>query len=321
MTKKQMVTKDNDLVGASYSLGVAEQRLIFLAIIKAREQHKLIDAMGLLRIDSKSYQKQFNVSRQTAYEALKTAVTGLFNAELEYSQIDKETGKLAHHKRRWVEHIVYIDDAACVDLQFTSSIIPLITRLDERYTEYELKQVSELQSEYAIRLYELLIQYRTMGKTNIILLDDLRSKLGVETEQYKIMSDFKKRVLKHAINQINTFTDIDADFEQQKEGRVITGFTFTFKQKKAPEQLATATNKNRDNATPDLFHNMTDDQIGTFSKRLAALPELGSNAPVGMSKADFVAMIADDLKDADKQKKYHKHLAKLGFKVAKSKVK
>ena len=44
-----MVTKDNDLVGASYSLGVAEQRLIFLAIIKAREQHKLIDAMGLLR--------------------------------------------------------------------------------------------------------------------------------------------------------------------------------------------------------------------------------------------------------------------------------
>ena len=112
-----------------------------------------------------------------------------------------------------------------------------------------------------------------------------------------------------------------ADFEQQKEGRVITGFTFTFKQKKAPEQLATATNKNRDNATPDLFHNMTDDQIGTFSKRLAALPELGSNAPVGMSKADFVAMIADDLKDADKQAKYSKHLAKLGFKAAKSKVK
>lgn len=316
-----MVTKDNDLVGASYSLGVAEQRLIFLAIIKAREQHKLIDAMGLLRIESKSYQKQFSVSRQTAYEALKTAVTGLFNAELEYSQIDKETGKLAHHKRRWVEHIVYIDDAACVDLQFTSSIIPLITRLDERYTEYELKQVSELQSEYAIRLYELLIQYRTMGKTNIILLDDLRSKLGVETEQYKIMSDFKKRVLKHAINQINTFTDINADFEQQKEGRVITGFTFTFKQKKAPEQLATATNKNRDNATPDLFHNMTDDQIGTFSKRLAALPELGSNAPMGASVDDFARLIADDLKDPDKQTKYSKHLAKLGFKAAKSKDK
>jgi len=305
-----MITKDNDLVGASYSLGVAEQRLIFLAIIKAREQHKLIDAMGLLRIDSKSYQKQFSVSRQTAYEALKTAVTGLFNAELEYSQIDKETGKLAHHKRRWVEHIVYIDDAACVDLKFTSSIIPLITRLDERYTEYELKQVSELQSEYAIRLYELLIQYRTIGKTNIILLDDLRSKLGVEPSHYKIMSDFKRRVLEHAIKQINVHTDIDADYQQQKEGRVITGFTFTFKQKKAPEQFA----------IDDGYIKMTDSQVRTFSSKLAALPELGSNAPTGASTEQYATIIANELRDQTKQAKYHKHLAKLGFEVAKSKA-
>ena len=135
------------------------------------------------------------------------------------------------------------------------------------------------------------------------------------------MHNFKARVLKHAIKQINSFTDIQADYIQHKTGRTITGFTFTFKQKAAPEQLGTATNKNRDNSTPDLFHNMTDDQISTFSKKLAALPEVGSNAPVGMKTPDFVAMIADDLKDADKQKKYSKHLAKLGFKAAKGKVK
>ena len=37
---KQLVTKDNSLIGASYSLGLVEQRLIFLAIIEAREQYK-----------------------------------------------------------------------------------------------------------------------------------------------------------------------------------------------------------------------------------------------------------------------------------------
>lgn len=299
-----MVTKDNDLIGASYSLGVAEQRLIFLAIIKAREQHKLIDAMGLLRIDSKSYERQFNVSRQTAYEALKTAVTGLFYAELEYSKIDKETGKLAHHKRRWVEHIVYIDDAACVDIQFTNSIIPLITRLDERYTEYELKQVSELQSEYAIRLYELLIQYRAISKTNLILLEDLRSKLGVDPSHYRIMSDFKRRVLKHAINLINIHTDIDASFEQKKEGRVITGFIFTFKQKKPPKQIATNGNG---------YIKMTDSQIKLFSSKLASLSELGSNAPIGASTNDYAKIIANELRDASKQEKYHKYLSKVGY--------
>jgi len=170
-------------------------------------------------------------------------------------------------------------------------------------------------------LYELIIQWRDNGVTQRYKIDELRQKLGVEPEQYKKMSNFKMRVLDLAIDQINEHTDITVKTEQHKTGRKITAMSFTFKQKKAPEQLATATNKNRDNATPDLFHNMTDDQISTFSKKLAALPELGSNAPMGASAEQFAAMIADDLKDADKQKKYSKHLAKLGFKAAKGKVK
>ena len=58
--QKQLVTKDNSLIGASYSLGVVEQRLIFLAIIEAREQKTLIEAGGLLRIYAQSYAKQFD---------------------------------------------------------------------------------------------------------------------------------------------------------------------------------------------------------------------------------------------------------------------
>lgn len=279
----------------------------------------MIDARGVLQIHASSYQEQFKVEKHTSYDALKSAVTGLFESSFEYSDIHEQTGKIAHHVVRWVQKISYIDTAGMIELQFTDAVIPLITRLSEQYTEFDLKQVSELQSEYAIRLYELMMQWKTVGKTNKIALDDLRSKLGVEPEQYKEMHNFKARVLNLAISQINDFTDVTATYEQHKTGKAITGFTFTFKQKKAPEQLAT--DKNRDNATPDLFHNMTDDQISTFSKKLAALPELGSNAPMGASAEQFAAMIADDLKGPDKQTKYSKHLAKLGFKAAKSKVK
>jgi len=321
MTDKSLITKDNKLISASYSLGVPEQRIIFLAIVAARAQDKLIDAKGVLQIHASSYQEQFKVEKHTSYDALKSAAKGLFDAQFEYDDIHEKTGDLVHRIVRWVQSVAYIDKTGMIELQFTDAVIPLITRLSEQYTEYDLKQVSELQSEYSIRLYELMMQWKSVGKTNKIATDDLRKKLGVEPNQYQRMSNFKARVIDHAIKQINSYTDIHADYDQHKQGKVITGFTFTFKQKKAPAQLATATNKNRDNATPDLFHNMTDDQIGTFSKRLAALPELGSNAPVGMSKADFVAMIADDLKDADKQAKYSKHLAKLGFQAAKSKVK
>ena len=319
MSDCKLVTKHNKLISASYSLGIPEQRIIFLAIVAARAQDKLIDARGVLQIHASSYQEQFKVEKHTSYDALKSAAKGLFDAHFEYDDIHEKTGKNAHYVVNWVQQIAYIDTAGMIELQFTDAVIPLITRLSEQYTEYDLKQVSELQSEYAIRLYEIMMQWKTVGKTNKIATEDLRKKLGVDPKNYQRMSNFKARVLEHAINQINTFTDITADYEQHKTGKAITGFTFTFKQKKAPEQVAT--DKNRDDATPDLFHNMTDDQISTFSKKLAALPELGSNAPMGASAEQFAAIIADDLKDPDKQTKYSKHLAKLGFKAAKSKDK
>ena len=310
MTSKKLITKDNKLISASYSLGIPEQRIIFLAIIAAREQEKIIDARGVLQIHASSYQEQFKVEKHSAYKALKSAAKGLFDAHFEYDDVHEKTGDLVHRIVRWVQSVAYIDKTGMIELQFTDAVIPLITRLSEQYTEYDLKQVSELQSEYSIRLYELMAQWKTVGKTNKITLDDLRKKLGVGTEQYKAMHNFKARVLDLAIKQINSFTDIQADYIQHKTGRAVTGFTFTFKQKKAPEPIA----------KDDAYIKMTDSQIKTFSNKLAALPELGSNAPTGASTEQFAAIIADDLKDADRQKKYHKHLSKVGYKPSKSKA-
>src|SRR5699024_8564128 len=109
MSKKQLVTKDNDLIGASYSLGLAEQRLIFLAIIEAREQSVFINVGKSLRIYAKSYEKQFSVEKHTSYEAMKRAVNGLYEAGFSYVKIDEASGKPITYKSRWVEKIGYAD--------------------------------------------------------------------------------------------------------------------------------------------------------------------------------------------------------------------
>ena len=64
---------------------------------------------------------------------------------------------------------------------------------------------------------------------------------------------------------------------------------------------------------------MTDSQISTFSAKLA-LPELGSNAPIGKSTAEFAAIIASDLADENKQMRYMPYLAKLGYQPKKHKA-
>lgn len=311
---KQLVTKDNSLIGASYSLGVVAQRLIFLAIIEAREQKTLIEAGGLLRVYAQSYAKQFDVEKHTAYEAMKRAVDGLYEAGFSYSKMDEKSKKIGHYKSRWVDKIGYIDDLGCVELVFASDVIPLITRLEERYTEYELKQVAGLQSEYAIRLYELIIQWRSVGKTNAISLIELRSKLGLVNE-YPRIEAFKRRVLDLAVSQINEHTDILAEYEQHKQGRTITGFTFKFKQK-AKAKIEKAQNKERDPNTIDMFIPLTDNQRFAFAKKISRLPE-ASHLAKGQSNQSYEAFaeqIAQELLDNNKQKIYLPFLDKTGFK-------
>jgi len=279
---KQLITKDNSLIGASYSLGVVEQRLIFLAIIEAREQKTLIEAGGLLRIYAQSYAKQFNVEKHTSYEAMKRAVEGLYEAGFAYSKIDERSGKIGHYKSRWVDKIGYIDDLGCVELVFASDVIPLITRLEARYTEYELKQVVGLQSEYAIRLYELIIQWRSVGRTSQISLVELREKLGL-VDEYQRIEAFKRRVLELAITQINEHTDITVEYEQHKQGRIIIGFTFRFKVKKNKGNITAKVES--DNSDRSTIEGLNDKQLGRIARNPSFVADyndlVSSTSPAG----------------------------------------
>lgn len=292
---KQLVTKDNSLIGASYSLGVVEQRLIFLAIIEAREQKTLIEAGGLLRIYAQSYAKQFDVEKHTSYEAMKRAVEGLYEAGFAYSKLDERSGKIGHYKSRWVDKIGYIDDLGCVELVFASDVIPLITRLEARYTEYELKQVVGLQSEYAIRLYELIIQWRSVGKTNPISLTELREKLGL-VDEYKRIEAFKRRVLDLAVKQINEHTDITVEYEQHKNGRVIRGFTFRFKVKKDKKKIVAKV------ASDDIYtiEGLNDNQLGRIARNPSFVADynelVSSTSPAGQDMKVWEAEMIKRLK-------------------------
>ena len=230
----KLVVKDNALMNASYNLDLVEQRLILLAIVEARESGKGINANDPLTVHAESYINQFGVARQTAYQALKDACDDLFARQFSYQEIN-ERGNTENVRSRWVSEVRYVDAEATVKLIFAPIVIPLITRLEERFTQYEMKQISELSTGYAIRLYELLICWRTTGKTPIIELADFRQKMGVLDAEYQRMYDLKKYVLEPSLKQINEHTDITASYEQHKKGRTITGFSFKFKQKKKTE--------------------------------------------------------------------------------------
>ena len=307
--KNGLVVKDNALINASYNLELTEQRLIMLAIINARESGQGITADSKLEIHASDYAKLFNVSADASYKALKEAVNNLFNRQFSYTAEYKRTGKIGIVRSRWVSRIFYVDDLALLEITFAPDVVPLITRLEEHFTKYEAKQVAHLTSKYATRLYEILISWREVGKTPIFELKQLRKNLGVEDDEYQRMHHFKSRVLETAITQINEHTDIKATYEQHKQGRTITGFSFKFKQKVQPK-----IETKRDPNTPDFFIKMTDAQRHLFANKMSEMPEMSKYSQGTESYQQFAIRIADMLLEPEKFRELYPILERLGFK-------
>ena len=101
---------------------------------------------------------------------------------------------------------------------FCPAVVPLITRLEEQFSQYDIEQISGLSSAYAVRLYELLICWRSTGKTPVIELAEFRKRLGVLDDEYTRSDNFKRWIIENPIKQINEHTDIIASYEQHKKG-------------------------------------------------------------------------------------------------------
>ena len=308
--KNGLVVKNNSLINASYNLETTEQRLIMLAIMSARDTGQGITADSKLEIHASDYANQFNVTNETAYEVLKSAVNNLFERKFSYIAEYKKTGKTGIVRSRWVSRVFYVDTLAILEITFAPDVVPLITRLEEHFTSYQLKQVSQLTSKYAIRLYELLIAWREVGKTPQIDLAEFRQKIGVEAKEYERMHHFKARVLEPSIKQINEHTDITVTYEQHKKGRAISGFSFRFKQKPQTKKIESK----RDPDTADLFTKMTDAQRHMFSHKLSEMPEMSKYSQGTESYQQFAVRIAEMLLQPDKFRELYPLLEKAGFK-------
>lgn len=304
-----MVVKSNRLNTAIQNLSLTEIRLIQLAIIDAREYNRGLSADKPLRICAKRYAEAFEVSRQTAHEAILSAEKTLFNRQFSFLN---EKDRLV--KSRWVQRVEYIDNESAIEVIFTYDVINEIAKINGKvdfFTKYLLKQTASMSSSYSVRLYELLVQWREAKKTPEFDLKQFREQLGVEPEDYKRMSDFKKRVLDVGVKEINDKSDLTVSYKQNKNGSKISGFSFTIKVKPSAKPVGLDTLKSE-----PTYRKLTSSQLATFSNKLANLPELGSDAPMGATTEAYATMIASELVDPVKQIKYHKYLDKLGFKVA-----
>lgn len=239
------VIKSNTLIEASINLTTVEARILDLVFSDIssvpeveRDAYIQLDDMNEFKVYVADYIKAYeSCELNNAYSTMKEASERLFSRYFTYykeSENFKEA--LEVHKTRWVYDIGYADNQAYITVKLNPIVIAMVGKLKTCFTQYNITHKAGLNGQYAYRLYDMCKQWQNKKYATEISLIELRQRFGLEEEQYKTMSNFKRVVLEPAVKQINESlaSDITIKYEQKKVGKVITAFIFKVKAKKPP---------------------------------------------------------------------------------------
>ena len=298
---ENLLVKSNPLNECYQNLPINEHKILSLAFVLFRENG---ESSHFVRVDAKRYAEVYEVDLSTAHLALKQCVEKLITRQFTFYKENKNKVKTT-----WVSGVEYVYGENAVIIALSPHVVDEITKRDANFTSYYLEQIKPFKSVYSIRIFEIIKQWKSAGKTPPIAISDFRFMLGIMPDEYSRINNFKAKVLDVAINEINQSTDLIVSYTQTKKGRQVSGFQFFIKPKKTKD----ITPKTLKDDNGDYWLN--DKQVNYFSNLLAKDPVLGSNhCPSGKNEVQFAMQLASELKGTAKQREFLKpYLLKHGF--------
>ena len=201
---RQVCKISNQLVEAKYKLTLEEQRLILLTIAQVDVDD---EDFKTYKIDLKNLENK--VDKKINKNRMKSLAFNIMKKPF----MLKETNAVYN----FFAKVEPIETESALKVQFHPDLKPFLLDLQKEFTKYSLNFLLNLQSIYAVRLYQLLKQYQTIGKRKFNV-DELREILQVP-KSYDNFADFKRKVLNIAQKEINKKTDIKISWEVTKKVR------------------------------------------------------------------------------------------------------
>lgn len=227
--RQMKVYKRDDMIQhARFKLTVQEQRCILYAISKIKPEDT---ALNEYQFELKDFYALCGVEKDT-YTELKKILRGLSDKSWWAEIDDKGTESVL----RWFNVVHTNKKSGKVTIKFHEDMMPFLIQLAEQareqgifYTQYQLKYILPMQSQYSPRLYELLKSYQKNNREWFFETDKLKALL--DCKNYKNFNDFKRFALDPAVREINEFTDLDIAYDTEHEGRKVTRVNFFLAEK------------------------------------------------------------------------------------------
>jgi plasmid replication initiation protein len=205
-----IVVRANDLIRASHSLKLSEQKLMYLVLLQVKP-----DQLEYT-VSTSSYSAAYDLTRQAGYQALSEASDSLFNQTL---VINEGKGKRRLH---WVSSVYYANDLTEIKIRFSNEIMPFLVELKERFTIITIDQIKQFKSSHTLRIYEWCKSHESQRGFEISV-KEIRERLCL-SDDYR-QDNIQTKIIKPAIAQIN-LGDLVVSYEVVKQGIQVQGYKF-----------------------------------------------------------------------------------------------
>lgn len=125
---------------------------------------------------------------------------------------------------------IFKQNTGQIIIEIHDDLKPFLLQLDSKYTSYEVENIKEFKSIYAIKTYELLKSWSNDRKTEenqyITTVKNFREYLELKETDYPRYSNFKQRIIQKVIQEINEHADITIKINEIKSGRKVDKLIF-----------------------------------------------------------------------------------------------
>lgn len=221
--KHELVVQHNNLIEARYRLSLQEKRVILWLLTQIRPND---EDFKLHKLEIAEFSRMTGLAIDNQYSKLQEVTLNLMKRILKiYESHSNSILQIA-----WLSLARYHLTKGYVELRFDPTLKPYLLELKSQFTKLSIGDMMQLTSIYAMRFYELLKQYESIGQRKINV-EDLREYCGIAKNEYKRYNDFKKDILERAKKEINEKTDIVIDYQEIKQSRKIVTIEWTIKKK------------------------------------------------------------------------------------------
>ncbi len=228
---KNLIVKDNNLIGARYGLTLNEKRLILLGMTKINstvfpDRNKPLN----FTITTDDWMVAFPYCKNP-YKEMRRACENLAQKSVKFKPRD---GEVEERIVLWCDSVEFYRGRASIKLQFGYTISLYLQGMTEQFTTLKASWLWPLKSINAIMVCEMIMQWISTGYC-IKSLEDFRYCTDT-VDKYPEWANLKRFVIDKAVKEINEKTPLNVTFKAKKIGKKVAAVEFFFSEDPVPPE-------------------------------------------------------------------------------------